>query len=211
MDNFKNIQLNPEQYAEPGTDDKLVLDIKIVMGDVIGDHTRGMAMAVINDKYVFPLRATPVLMPGTDMGVPSSMLIEAGFAATPLSKIATLDDGKHGFFQQADEKAINPFQYDTYLREIVLRAVVETIVNRLTTIEQDMADAPEAFANLEPFTLAYEYNVIGDMDELTHEAASGGAMAHFGVADAPKGMAALTITELYSFIDYEVPDGRTLN
>ena len=211
MEHFKNLNLNPSQFPELGDEDKAIISIKIAIADVTGDPSRGMSVAIINDKYIFQLRACPVAMPGLDLGVPLHMLLDEGMGCTPLSKIEPMDDGKHGFFRQVDEKATCPFQYGTYLHEVLMRAVVEHIVNRAITIEKDVVEYPEVYEGLEPFVLAYEYTIIGDMEELAREAAMGGAAAHFGIDAEPKFRAQLTITELYSFIDYEVPDGRTLN
>lgn len=168
-------------------------------------------VALINDRYCFPLHPTAVAMPWFDIGIPLSVMYEMGILLTPTSTIAELDGERLGFTHGSMERGIPPFQYDTYLHELLMRVVCDENTNRHKPISMAVCEIEHEFQNPLPFELAYEYQVTGNFHDLTTEAACGIVYAMGSNKAAPTKRAVTSTIELFNFLDTGGSDGRTLN
>lgn len=208
---FNNIPLDSSKYGELVQGDVLSANIKIAVARESADSEVGCMIAIINDRYCFPLHPTAVAMPGFDIGIPLAVMYEMGILLTPTNLVAELDGERLGFTNGHLERGVAPFQYDTYLHELLMRVVCDQNTGRHKTVEQAACEITAEFENPEPLVLAYEYQVTGDFHDLTTEAACGIVYAMGGNKSAPPKRAVTSTIELFNFLDTGGSNGRTLN
>lgn len=211
MNLFKNMPLDSSKYGELVKDDTLSVNIKIAVSREDGDSDVGCMIAIINDRYCFPLHPTAVAMPGFDIGIPLAFMYEMGILITPTSTIAELDGERVGFTKAHMERGVAPFQYDTYLHELLMRVVCDENTKRHKPISMAVCEIEQEFDNPMPFELAYEYQVTGNFHDLTTEAACGIVFAMGGKDSAPPKRAVTSAIELFNFLETGGSNGHTLN
>lgn len=213
MKRFKNLHLDPASKGATVQGDKLNLNIKIVQATMLDDETMGFQLCIINDKWMFPLLSTAVVMPGFEehIGIPIEYLRQMNLLLTPTSNVYHGEDGAGEGYLCVDGLPINPYQYGSYLDELVMRVVVSSVHKEdELTLEEGVEQFLGGY-DTTPFELAYEYQVVADITELTMEAAAGACLAMIGQTGAPKKRATLSIMELFNFMDTGGSCGRTLN
>lgn len=208
---FKNMPLDSSKYGELVQDDTLSANIKIAISRESADSEVGCMVAIISDRYCFPLHPTAVAFPGFDIGIPLSVMYEMGILLTPTSLVAELEGERLGFTQGHLERGVSPFQYDTYLHELLMRVVCDQNTGRHKPIEMAVCEIEHEFDNPMPFELAYEYQVTGNFHDLTTEAACGIVCAMGGSTSAPSKRAVTSTIELFNFLDTGGSNGHTLN